>query len=99
MFGLALSTASIVAPRHGRNWWADRILASRLMVWVGKLSYSLYLWSVPAVAEVGRRGGSIPVGLRVIVAIGVSFALAAASYYLVESRFRLPSRRPLSVES
>ena len=66
------------------------------MVWIGRLSYSLYLWSVPAVAEVGRRGGSIPLVLRVAVATVVSFALAAASYYLVEKRLRLPSRRPLS---
>jgi peptidoglycan/LPS O-acetylase OafA/YrhL len=66
------------------------------MVWVGRLSYSLYLWSVPTVAEVGRRGGSIPLPLRVLVAVVASFALAAASYYLVERRFRLPSRRPLS---
>jgi len=96
MFGLAIATAAVVAPRHNRGWWADRILASAPMVWIGKLSYSLYLWSVPAVAEVGRRGGSIPLAIRVMVAIAVSFALAATSYYLIESRFRLPSRRALS---
>jgi peptidoglycan/LPS O-acetylase OafA/YrhL len=96
MFALALATAAVVAPRHGRDWWADRVLASPPMVWIGRLSYSLYLWSVPTVAEVGRRGGSIPLGLRVVVATALSFALAAASYYLVEKRFRLPSRRALS---
>jgi peptidoglycan/LPS O-acetylase OafA/YrhL len=96
MFALAIATACVVAPRHDRTWWADRLLASPPLVWIGKLSYSLYLWSVPAVAEVGRRGGSLPLALRVIVAIAVSFALAAASYYLVERRFRLPSRRALS---
>jgi len=96
MFGLAIATAAVVAPRNSGGWWADRILASPPMVWIGRLSYSLYLWSVPAVAEVGRRGGSIPLVLRVAVATVVSFALAAASYYLVEKRLRLPSRRPLS---
>jgi peptidoglycan/LPS O-acetylase OafA/YrhL len=96
MFAIAIATAAVVAPRHGDSWWADRILASTPLVWIGRLSYSLYLWSVPAVAEVGRRGGSIPLPLRVIIATAVSFALAAASYYLVEKRFRLPSRRALS---
>jgi peptidoglycan/LPS O-acetylase OafA/YrhL len=95
MFALAIGTAAVVAPRTSGAWWADRILASRPMVWIGRLSYSLYLWSVPTVAEVGRRGGSIPLPLRVIVATAASFALAAASYYLVEKRFRLPSRRAL----
>ncbi len=96
MMALAIATAAVIAPRRVGGWWADRILTSAPMVWIGRLSYSLYLWSVPTVAEVGRRGGSIPLVLRVIVAIAASFALAAASYYLVEKRFRLPSRRALT---
>jgi len=99
MMALAIATAAVVAPRDGRSWWADRILASPPLVWIGRLSYSLYLWSVPTVAEVGRRGSSIPLALRVVVATALSFVLAAASYYLIEKRFRLPSRRALTAQA
>jgi peptidoglycan/LPS O-acetylase OafA/YrhL len=98
MLAIALGTAAVIAPRTAGSWWVDRVLASPPLVWIGRLSYSLYLWSVPTVAEVGRRGQSIPLPLRVIVAVAASFALAAASYYGIERRFRLPSRRPLASE-
>ncbi|HWB65369.1 MAG TPA: acyltransferase [Mycobacteriales bacterium] len=95
MFGLAIAVAIVVQPRVA-PWIGDRVLASPPLVWVGKLSYSLYLWSVPAVHEVGRHCASWPLAPRFTFAVVVSFALAAASYYLIERRFRLPSRRALA---
>jgi peptidoglycan/LPS O-acetylase OafA/YrhL len=95
MIGIAAATATVVQPRTSR-WWLDGFLSSAPMVWIGKLSYSLYLWSVPVVSEVGHHGAGWPAIVRLIVCVALSFALASASYYLVEKRFRLPSRRPLA---
>jgi len=95
MIAIAVAAAIVVQPRE-TSWWLDGFLSSRPMVWIGKLSYSLYLWSVPVVSEVGHHGASWPAAARLIVGIAGSFAVAAASYYLVERRFRLPSRRSLS---
>lgn len=94
MLGLSVATATVVQPRVA-PWSIDRFLASRPMVWTGKLSYSLYLWSAPVTDEIGRYT-SWPTAVQVLVSVIVSFALASASYYLVERRFRLPSRGALS---
>ncbi|HVW81477.1 MAG TPA: acyltransferase [Mycobacteriales bacterium] len=88
----ALSTAAIVAPRN-RRWVVDRFLASKPVVWVGVISYSLYLWSVFSVSEVGGRSRSWPLALRAVAVLVVAFALASLSYYQVERRFRARSRR------
>jgi peptidoglycan/LPS O-acetylase OafA/YrhL len=88
----ALSTAVMVAPRNSK-WWFDRFLASKPIVWVGVISYSLYLWSVFAVSEVGGHTRSWPLALRALAVLVVAFTLASLSYYQVERRFRARSRR------
>lgn len=59
-----------------------RLLAFGPLTWVGKLSYSLYLWHVPAIT-LGPRFGVPP-----LAALGVGVGLAVASYYGIESRLR-----------
>jgi peptidoglycan/LPS O-acetylase OafA/YrhL len=95
---IAVGAAYVVQPRAER-WWLDGFLSSRPMVWIGKLSYSLYLWSVPASGEVSRHTIGWSPWARVPLFLTASFAAASASYYLVERRFRLPSRRPLAVDA
>jgi peptidoglycan/LPS O-acetylase OafA/YrhL len=57
------------------------LLASRPLVWLGLISYSLYLWQQPARF---LAGGQLP-SWR---ALPVAFVLAIGSYYVVEKRFR-----------
>ena len=65
-----------------------RVLQSRPMVHLGKLSYSLYLWHFPLIF--GREGD-----VRALPAIVVAaFGLAMVSYYGVERRFWAQARRP-----
>ncbi|HVY08686.1 MAG TPA: acyltransferase [Mycobacteriales bacterium] len=98
MLAIATCAAMVVQPR-AKPWAVDRVLASAPMVWMGKLSYSLYLWSGTLVAEVSVHGRSWSSTQRAIVSIIGSFALAIPSYYLVERRFRLPSRRAAGGET
>lgn len=58
------------------------LLSTRGLVWIGKLSYSLYLWHYPVFQAVGAR--SVP-GWS--LQIGLSLLLATFSYYVVECRF------------
>ncbi len=58
------------------------------LVWIGKISYGLYLWHWPVYvllspARVGMQGLSL-----LVLRFAVTFALAAASYYLVEMPIR-----------
>lgn len=89
---IALATGAMVAPRH-KAWWADKFLASRPIVWIGVISYSLYLWSGFAVSQIGGHTRSWPMAPRILVVLLASVALASLSYYQVERRFRARSRR------
>ena len=61
------------------------------LVWVGRISYSLYLWHYLVFLNFGPVPMSIPV--RTVVTFTVSFVMASASFYLVERPFlRLKDR-------
>ena len=94
MTALALATAAVIAP-GGDAWFGTRLLSLPPLVWLGRISYSLYLWHVPAVSEIGSHTRSWPNPVRALVATAVSVVLASASYYLIEQRFRRASRRAL----
>jgi hypothetical protein len=58
------------------------------LVWIGRISYGLYLWHWPVIvvaspARTGLDGASLTV-----VRVGLTFALATASFYLVEQPIR-----------
>ena len=60
------------------------VLSVRPMVWMGTVSYGAYLWHYPVFIELdAARTGLGGVGL-LAVRVAATFALAAASYYLVE---------------
>jgi peptidoglycan/LPS O-acetylase OafA/YrhL len=77
--GIVLQPAGLVA----------RWLSKPFMVWVGKLSYSIYLWHVWVFfVLVNRRTGS-----GVVEEIVITAALAVGSYSVIEQPFdRLKSR-------
>jgi len=63
----------------------QKLLELRPAVWIGKLSYGLYLWHFPIVGKVGQWQS---LGLlRPVLGFVLTFAAASASYYLVELRF------------
>ncbi len=96
----ALLLASVVSHPGGM---VSRGLAWRPVVWVGRISYGLYLWHWPVYVFLSpaRTGLSGPALL--ILRFAVTFAVAALSYYFVEmpirrgSLTRLPMGRRLAV--
>ena len=76
-----------------------RVLESPPVVWIGLVSYSIFLWHGPVVrwlaghdAVLGGRGGFVANTLLLLV---ITLALSAVTYRFVESpALRLKSRRP-----
>ncbi len=90
---VAAALIAVVVAASSPDWAITSLLSMPPLVWMGRLSYSLYLWHFPiyGLMKPGRFGGGI-VAIRVgrIVA---AFAVAAVSYYAIERPFlRLKKR-------
>jgi peptidoglycan/LPS O-acetylase OafA/YrhL len=81
--------------------WVHRMLCWRPLVFVGLISYSLYLWHWPVLVLVLSRKFLIaaPTSLFVTGQIAAAFVLAVLSWRFVETPFRtkgwLPQRRSM----
>jgi hypothetical protein len=62
-------------------------LKSRPATYIGRLSYSLYLWHWPILVAI-RYFFDAPSGWLLASGVVISFAMAALSYHLVETPFR-----------
>ncbi len=81
------TAAVIVAGFAATTGWASALLGRRALVWVGGLSYSLYLWHWPVLQFGTWRWGDLSAaqGLGLVV---LSFVPAWLSYRLVENPIR-----------
>lgn len=65
------------------------LLGSKIFVWVGALSYSLYLWHWPVLALLRYYTGNEVLNFEFsLLFIALTVVLAGVSYYLVEQAFR-----------
>ncbi len=67
---------------------AARLLSMRPMVFVGLLSYSLYLWHWPVLAFARMARGEMLAPSETALLVAVSFVLAVLSWRFVEKPFR-----------
>jgi peptidoglycan/LPS O-acetylase OafA/YrhL len=65
-----------------------RLLSSAPFTFVGKISYSLYLWHWPLFALYRYRVARELTSLESVVLVALGFALAVASWHFVERPFR-----------
>jgi peptidoglycan/LPS O-acetylase OafA/YrhL len=63
------------------------VFAMRWLRWVGTLSYSIYLWHVPAIRLIERSPLDHHTVPKILAGVSLSFVLAAASYRYVEQPF------------
>lgn len=80
--------ALIIACGARGDTLVARLLSTRPMVWIGLISYSLYLWHWPVIVFYQQLTFARPDGLGVGLVVGLSMALAWASWAWVEAPFR-----------
>ncbi|WP_316200396.1 MULTISPECIES: acyltransferase family protein [unclassified Bradyrhizobium] len=81
----------LAGPAAWLNRW---VLSSSAMVWIGLISYPLYLWHWPLLTFARIHYGSVPPPPQVLVAIiGASIALAWLTYHFVEKPLRFGKAR------
>jgi len=85
----SLLTAVAIAVMVHPISWIGRFFQLRPLVWVGKCSYSMYLWHYPIILVMtsGNMVGEAPLWLR-LIQLAVIFGVSAFSFYLVEDPIR-----------
>jgi peptidoglycan/LPS O-acetylase OafA/YrhL len=78
----------IMGGMSAGRWGAELLLGSFVFRWLGKLSYSVYLWSWP-VLTIAVESTSKPLSVaQRLLTILVSLVLAALTYALIENPIR-----------
>jgi peptidoglycan/LPS O-acetylase OafA/YrhL len=75
-----------------------RILSHRYIVWVGTISYPLYLWHWPLLTFLWICYGGLPTPSLKLMAVAASVLLAWLTYIIVEKPFRFGILRTSSVK-
>ncbi|MBY3193460.1 acyltransferase family protein [Rhizobium laguerreae] len=83
----SVGTALLILSAAG-NWVNWKLLSNRPMVWVGRISFPLYLWHWPLLAFARIIEGDTPSLEIRLSAILVAFPLATATYLLIETNIR-----------
>lgn len=84
-FTMAEACSALIVAAHPR--W----LSGKYVVWLGRMSYGIYLWHYPLVLIARRES----LGWEAALAMGLlgGVAMAAISHYLIERRFHAPRSR------
>lgn len=86
-----LGAVMLIASGPGA-WVNRRVLASRPLVWIGLISYPLYLWHWPILSFVRILDAERPSRTVRLVAIALAALLAWATYRWVERPIRIGMR-------
>ena len=78
-------------------WWSRIVLASRPLVWIGLISYPLYLWHWPLLVFFAMIKFAPLTLLERELIVLLSVVLAWLTYWLVESPFRFGRPSPLKI--
>jgi peptidoglycan/LPS O-acetylase OafA/YrhL len=92
--GVAIAAALVlIALVSNPDWWVTKVFCAPPLVWIGRLSYGLYLWHLPVYwfVTVGRLGrGHFAV---CVLRLTLSFLAAVGSYYVIERPFLRVKKR------
>ncbi len=85
--------AALMIAAGPSAWFNKTILSMRPLVWLGLISFPLYLWHWPILSFARIIEGETPPAEIRFTAVVISILLASATYYLLETRLRKSSSR------
>jgi len=88
-----LGTAMVIAVPA--SWINRRLLSLPPLIFIGKVSYSWYLWHWPLLALLRILCDGTPTMAASLLAVAAALAVAVLSYYLIEQPFRRSTRPPI----
>jgi len=86
-----------VAQSNGRVSWLAKLLSSRPMLAMGKLSYSIYLWHSVAFFTITQVLGDVGI-VSDLAKVALTIVISSASYFLIEKPF-LTIKKRMAVRS
>lgn len=87
-----LGTAALVAAGAAGTTGATRMLSLAPLVWLGDLSYSLYLWHWPVFALGPGQSDRLAGTRGAVLLLGLTLVASIAAYHLVENPIRRARR-------
>ena len=94
-FWVEVAVVAVLVGLSGDVHFGSRLFANRIVVWLGTISYSIYLWHFPLLSWlanttlVRQAGVTFDSTFTSLLTIGLALALAisAISYYIIERPF------------
>ncbi len=84
---VCVAAAWLLMAGADKDFWYTKLLSWQPLVYIGTISYSLYLWHWPVFATTHYLGLDTGV-IATVACLGLTFALSYLSYTWVERRFR-----------
>jgi len=83
-----IGAAALIHSGTSSSTFAHKLLAWRPVVYIGLISYSLYLWHWPLIVLTRFATSMEPFGNSALLLLAVSLMLGSASYHWIEKPFR-----------
>jgi Predicted acyltransferases len=94
---IPVAGALLIIAAGPNTWLNRRVLSFGPVVYIGLISYPLYLWHWPLLAFLRNMEGYKPDPLLVVSALALSLVLSAATYHFVELPLRFGGRQRIKV--
>jgi len=95
-----LGAVCFLGIKGGSSSWTERLLSTGPLVFIGQMSYSLYLWHWPVFSFVDYKLYLASPLVRISLKVALSAAAAALCFFFIERPGRVflnqPRRRPLA---